>query len=173
MDASTRFEKALVKPQELGVGESFFDFTPPKLRIGEGDPDLLHFSGCKIFSDPIDLGAEERNVVQSLDSGGFCPHPKAIAFDVDSDEISLRMQAGQANGILSLTAGQLKCNGLIVLKMCMPVARHVFWELKDLFEGFQFGKSYQFFLSHVMFVTAFSKTFDDADADEGFDLKSG
>ena len=66
VDLSARFQYLLIQPKKLWMGKSFFQFAPPKLWVGEGDPDLFHFAGLKIFSDPIDLGAQESNICELI-----------------------------------------------------------------------------------------------------------
>ena len=100
--------------------QSLLQLTPSQLWIGKRDPDLFHFTGLKIFGDPIDLGAQESDVVELITLCDLGPHPESVSFEIDSDEISLRMQASQSDRIFSLATGQFQCNGLGIAEVVGP-----------------------------------------------------
>ena len=71
-----------------------------------------------------------------------------VAFDVDTQEISLRVKLGQPDGVFAFTAGEFEGEGMIVLEKGRPFSRHSCRVLKDVREGFDGFEADEFLLAH-------------------------
>lgn len=155
MDASAGDEDLLVHPQELGMGEPFSRFGSPELGVGEGEPDLFHFTLLEIGGEAIDLGAEEGGIGNMLLEALLCSDVDTIAFEVDAQEIAPGIYAGQSNGVFAFSAGQLEGERVVVLKEPSPLSGHAFGILEHVGEGLYRSKTDQLFLAHLIKVRHF------------------
>lgn len=125
VDSSAGLQDLLIQTQEFGVRQPLFYFTPPKLRIGEGDPDVAYLAGIEIFCDPVDLGAQEGHIVELIAGGDLGPNPESVSFKVDPDEVAFGMEAGEAHGVFAFSTGQFEGNGMVVTEGIGPVSGHI------------------------------------------------
>jgi hypothetical protein len=82
--------------------------------IREGQPDLGYFVPGKIIGQFVDVGSEEGGVGDVVFQALLSPDVEAIAFEVDAEKIAVGVHLGEADGIFTLSAGELKGEGMVV-----------------------------------------------------------
>ena len=148
MNASAWDEDLLIEAEEFGMCEPFPGFGSSQLGVGEGEPDLGHFTGLEIGGKTIDLGTEEGGVGKVFPQTCLCADVDAIAFQVYAQKIPLGVHPGQSDGVFSFTAGQLQGEGTVIFEEFRPFSRHAFRVLEDVGEGEDRRETDQFFLAH-------------------------
>ena len=92
MNESVGLDDTLVSLHEVGGGQTFGSFF--HLRVTESDPDLIDLIGRKELGDKLDLGAQERHILQSFLDGLLGTGPHAGALDIHPDEVLVRVFLG-------------------------------------------------------------------------------
>ena len=124
VDEASVDEELAIAIQEIGAGESLAGVL--HLGVGEGEPYLLHLARSEKTFYNLDVGAQKGHVLQSL-FGCLCgSRPHASSFDVDTNEVDVRIELGQFYGIFSLATAQLQDDGVLVMEiLLMPVTLHI------------------------------------------------
>jgi predicted glycosyltransferase len=130
-----RLEKAPVFLQERGSCQTLLGPLLLRLGVGECEPYPVHFIPTEERIDEFDTGAQEANVIEPFLEGLFRPGPDAIPFDVDPEEIGVGIAAGQFNGILALSTGQLQIERTRMGKEgVLPTPSELVPTLKEFFQ---------------------------------------
>ena len=112
-DAPGHHETAVPLEEHLGR-DALCPFLVLGLGIGEGQPDLVDFTGRKEVVDELNLGAQEGHVVQALLHARLGTAPETVSLDVHTDEVPLGVPAGEAHGVFPLAATEFQCDGMLV-----------------------------------------------------------
>ena len=131
------------------------------LRVGEGEPDLLHLVLGEESLDDLDVGAEESHILQSFVDGlgGPCPH--AGSFDVDADEVDVGVALGKFHSVFPFAAAELQHNGILVVEILLvPMTLHIKGNmfhyrirvLEHVLIGIHIGELRQLAFSHALFI---------------------
>ena len=148
MDAPAGAKDLLIEANEFGVGETPGSARFSELGVGEGQPDLRDFVGCKIFGKFIDVGAEKSGISDVGFQTGLCADVEAIAFQVDAKEIAAGVHFGETDRIFPLSAGQLEGEGMRIFEKGGPLAGHSLRILQDVGKGFDSFEANEFLLAH-------------------------
>ena len=158
MNKSSVCKEAAVASKEIRRGEAFGGFL--HLRVGEGEPDLLHLARSEEAVDNLDVCAQESYVLQPFLQRlcGTAPHTRTL--DIHPDEVAVGITAGQPHSILSASAAQLQDYRVVVLEEILTPApthlTHNVFELphrkfEDVRVGCHIGKLGQFPFTHGFF----------------------
>ena len=131
------------------MGESFLCPGSPQLGIGEGEPDLFHFTRLEISGETIDLGTEKGGIGDIFLETFFSADVNTITFQVHAQEIAPGIHSGQSDGVFAFAAGQLEGQRVVILKKFRPLSCHAFGVLKNIGKGLYRGESDQLFLAHL------------------------
>ena len=127
------------------------------LRIGEGNPDLVHLPRGEEAPKGLDLTAQEGHIAHPCLMRSLSPRPDACPLDVHADEVLLRIDLCEAYGVLALATAQLEDDGMIVVEeilspaslqregLLLEASKGV---LEDMGEGLHLGELRQLILSH-------------------------
>ncbi len=158
MDGAARRQHPRIGREEPGRREALARPLGPELRIGEGDPDLVHLARGEKRTDQLDARTQKTHVAHAALGRGLRTAPHAGALDVDADEVALRRALGQRHRILALAAPQFEHDGTVVMKKIAvpaPLERMIPAEhlvepgLHQTFECQVLGEPAQFVLSHI------------------------
>ena len=99
-------QDAAVERHEAGAGEAFPRLL--HLRIGEGDPEFVHFARLEKAGQKFDVGPKEGHVAHLASCGHACAGPHAGALDVDADEVRVRVPLSQSEGVFPAPTAQFE-----------------------------------------------------------------
>ena len=119
------------------------------LWVREGKPYLLHLVFAEKAVNNLNTRAQKSNVLQSFFQCLLGTSVYSRPFDVNSDEVDVRINTCQSYGILTLSTAQFKHNGVIIVEILLSpvtfhvercVADHAEWVLKDVLKRLHFRK---------------------------------
>src|SRR5512138_2579546 len=84
------------------------------LRIRKCDPDLRNFRGCKQVNHVVGMRADEGHIFYLLLSHSLGSSPEPGSLDINPDEVAVGVSSGETYSILSFTAAQFKCDGVVI-----------------------------------------------------------
>lgn len=114
MDDPVRFDELRVAFQETRRRKSFVHAAFVHLRIGEGNPYLVHLVRGEKRTDEFDTRAEKSHIVHPLLRRGLGPPPHARPLDIHAYIIDFGMRRGQPHRIFAATATQFEHDRTIV-----------------------------------------------------------
>jgi len=94
------------------------------------------------------MGAEEGGVADVFFQAFFCADVDAVPFEVDAEEIMVRVHLCEPDGIFPLAAGQLEREGMVIFEKGGPSPGHSLRVLQDIREAFDGFEADQFLLAH-------------------------
>src|SRR5699024_6206659 len=120
MDRTAGFEQTGVCGEERRGREAFFRALGAELRIGEGDPDLVHLARREKRADEFDARADESYVAHPALRGGLRAAPHAGALDIDADVVAAGVALGERHGVFAFAAAQFEYDGTVVAEEIAP-----------------------------------------------------
>src|SRR5687767_6021953 len=91
-----------------------------RLRVGKGDPDLIHFVFGKTEFNEIDTRSEKSNILHFLFQRLPGPGPDSVAFNVNADKIFLWMLLCKPNAVLPSSAAKLENKWVFIFEIFFP-----------------------------------------------------
>lgn len=101
VNRATRAEHLEVAEDEARRGQALGHLL--HLRVGEGDPDLIHFARSEEARQGLDLPTQEGYIRHPSFVRSLSSRPDTRPLDVYSDEVLLGVELTQTYGILPLT----------------------------------------------------------------------
>ena len=163
VDTSARAQELRVARHEKGGGEALGGFL--HLRVGEGNPYLVHLGGREEEVDYLDVGPQKRHVGHALLHRLLGTRPHTCALDVDADVVAFGVRGGKPDGVVTPSAPEFEHDGMVVVEEGIaPMPRHgvggggrrlqgtvaqgTARELEDVGERLHLGEFAEFVLSH-------------------------
>ena len=163
MNNSRRFHDLLIPLHEESRGKTLGGFL--HLRVTESNPDFVDFFSTEERSDELDIGTQERYILQSFRLRLFGTRPHACSFDIHADEVLVRVFLRQTYRIFPSAAAELQHDRVVIVEIpFMPMPCQVIYylaiyqfsifierrrsKLEDIGESLHLSELFQFILTH-------------------------